>query len=483
MSSPRRLAAVASAATFVVSLALAARYGFHRDELYIVAMGREPTWGIDHAPLVPTLSHALGVLLGESPLAQRLVAALAGSLLVGVVGLLTSELGGTRRAQAIAMFAVATGPAFIFARGVVGTNVLEQLVWTAVAYALAVVPRAPALAYLAIGALFGLAFANKYSGIALACAFAVGLGVGGRGLRSRWALVGGLVALAGLVPSLVYQVEHGFPARDFHDAHRAAREATASLAALCWQQPFHAHPVTFALAATGVVHALRARMPFGRTLVIATALYVALVALGRGKPYYLIPLYPPLVALGAVALPRALARSKALLVAWIATVPLVVAATLPLTGTAPLREVNKELVQFLDWRALVRELAAQYRVQFPAADGDLLVGSYGTAAAIELYGAEHGLPAPISGANSYFGRKPPIPPPERATRAPYRVLAVGYDEPTLRHFFDTVTAIGELRDPHDASTDNRFDVPRTIYLCRGMKLPLALGWSKLRRYD
>lgn len=506
--SSARLPIAGALATFVVTLGLAALYGFHRDELYIVALGRHPADSIDHAPLVPAVSHLLGAIAGESPFAQRLFAALAGSFLVGVTGALVARLGGDRRAQAIAMFAVFLAPALLYARGVVGTNVVEQLAWMLVAYTLAtIIPtaddmksapstllsdirtRSARTGYVAIGAIFGVALSNKYSALGLGFALAAGVATSGRDspLRSRWLFVAPAIALALWSPDLVWQYQHDWPARAFHEAHLAARRA-APWHELFWQQPFQLHPVTFGIAVIGLVAAFRHRTPLHRTLGLATLIYLAIVAVGRGKPYYLAPLYPPLVAFGAVALaPRLemLRRSPRRVLAgcWIVSAPLVVAMTLPLDPAPQWRQANQEFVQFLDWRALTAELATHYHERFPYGDGAILVGSYGTAAAVELYGPALGLPPPISGANSYYTRKPPVPSPEQATRVAYRALAIGYDEPTLRQFFGTVTPIGELRDPGDPVRDNRFDVPRTIYFCHGMRLPLALGWSRLTRFD
>jgi hypothetical protein len=69
-----------AAAKFALHLALASRYGLHRDELYYVMCGRRLAWGcVDHPPITPVVARLVDTLFGPSLVALRAVPALIGA--------------------------------------------------------------------------------------------------------------------------------------------------------------------------------------------------------------------------------------------------------------------------------------------------------------------------------------------------------------------------------------------------------------------
>ncbi|MCP9949715.1 glycosyltransferase family 39 protein [Actinomadura madurae] len=84
----------------VVLLAVSARYGYHRDELYFRVAGRHLAWGYpDQPPLLPVLVRAITAVFGDSLVALRVPSALLAACGVLVAALTAREMGGGRRAQ------------------------------------------------------------------------------------------------------------------------------------------------------------------------------------------------------------------------------------------------------------------------------------------------------------------------------------------------------------------------------------------------
>ena len=91
---------IAAGLVVMVLLLFAGAYGFHRDELYFILAGRHPDFGyVDQPPLTPLLSAALACLLGVTPLAMRMVPALAAGAAVVLTADIARRLGASRAGQ------------------------------------------------------------------------------------------------------------------------------------------------------------------------------------------------------------------------------------------------------------------------------------------------------------------------------------------------------------------------------------------------
>jgi 4-amino-4-deoxy-L-arabinose transferase-like glycosyltransferase len=95
-------------------MAVSARYGYHRDELYFLAAGQHPAFGyVDQPPLTPLVARAEAVLSGNSLVGLRVLPALALSALVLLAGAMSRLLGAGRAGQLIAALATATCAEFL----------------------------------------------------------------------------------------------------------------------------------------------------------------------------------------------------------------------------------------------------------------------------------------------------------------------------------------------------------------------------------
>src|SRR5438132_5581116 len=100
-------AGAAAGLALALLLLTAARYGYHRDELYFLEASRHMAWGyVDQPPLSIALVWVPRVLFGGSLFWMRVPPALADAALVVLTGLLARQLGGGRFAQGVAALAV-----------------------------------------------------------------------------------------------------------------------------------------------------------------------------------------------------------------------------------------------------------------------------------------------------------------------------------------------------------------------------------------
>lgn len=129
----RRVIAVGGI-VFAVLMALSARYGFDRDELYFLDCARHLQASyVDQPVLAPLLAWVSLQLFGVSLPGLRVWPALVAWATVMVGGLTAREFGGTRRAQLLAAVGTAAMPVLLGADHLANTTPYALLAWAALA--------------------------------------------------------------------------------------------------------------------------------------------------------------------------------------------------------------------------------------------------------------------------------------------------------------------------------------------------------------
>jgi 4-amino-4-deoxy-L-arabinose transferase-like glycosyltransferase len=303
-----RSAFAVAGVTGAVLVALSGGYGYHRDELYFLAAGAHPAWGYpDQPPLTPLLARATS-LLGDSLIALRLPSAFAIAAVVMLAALLAREFGARPGAQVLAAGCTAVSTVVIAVGHLLSTATFDLLAWTALSWLVARALRCDepvwgGPVWLAAGLVAGIGLENKtllafYLG-ALAVALLV---VGPRAvLRSPWAWVAVVVALALWAPNLWWQATHGWPLWELSTTIAAGGSATSAPRWLFL--PFQLVLVSLLLVPVWGIGLWRLlRGPELRTFRLFGVSYLLLAVLflvTGGKPYYLAGLYPVLLAAGA----------------------------------------------------------------------------------------------------------------------------------------------------------------------------------------
>jgi 4-amino-4-deoxy-L-arabinose transferase-like glycosyltransferase len=297
----RAVPAIAAAAT-VVLLAFAGGYGYHRDELYFVAAGRHLAWAYaDQGPLTPLIARAMTELAPDSLVVLRVPPALTAGATVLLTGLLARELGGGRRAQAIAAACAA----------VAAVVLVTAVTWLAVRALRTGEDRL----WLIAGLVLGVGLLNKPLPAFLAAGLLAGVALAGprRLLRNPYVWAGAAIALALWSPWIAWQAGHGWPQIDVSRSIAAGGSASSQP---WWAVvPFQLLLVSPPLAPVwiaGLVKlfadpALRGVRFLAWAWVVLAFVFMA----AGGKPYYLAGLLPVLIAAGALAVDGWLERGRA----------------------------------------------------------------------------------------------------------------------------------------------------------------------------
>jgi len=408
-------------------------YGFFRDELYFLVCGRHLDWGyVDQPPLVALQARIAETLFGLTPTGIRVLSFAAGAVKVGLTGLLAWQLGGRRRAQALAMMAALAAPVFLVADNYLSMNSWEPGFWMGgllVLLRIAEGSLSPRW-WLVFGLLAGLGIENKDSTVFFLLALLLGLLVTRqrRLLWSGWVAAGiGVIFLASL-PNFWWQWQHHWPTYELLNnvAHSDKNTKLPPLAFLRQQANmlliFSAPLWIGGLVWLGFARHAKA----WRFVAVTYFVFLAMMMAMHAKDYYVAPIYPVLFAAGAVAFVQVTRWTWPAYAYFAVLAIFLVVATVPVgltvlppeaySGWAAHFGANKTrtekfsspLPQYLSdrfgWEEMAQGFAARYNALPPEerAKTGIFCGNYGEASAVNILGAKYGLPAAISGHQNYF---------------------------------------------------------------------------------
>jgi hypothetical protein len=492
--------AVLLAAKLLVHLVTAGRYGYFRDELYFLDLGRHLDWGyVDTAPLIG-LYAKVALLLGASLPVLRTIAAVAGAVRVALTMVLTREIGGGRFAQGLAGLCSLSAPIYLGEDSILTMNGFESLFWMGCVFCvIRIVRTGESKHWVGFGVCAGLGLENKHSTLFFGAALVAGLLLtrDRRELAKPWIWIGGAIALLLFLPNVLWQVRHHYPTlTDLENVRRSGKNVVLSPAGFVKEQILLLHPLLLPIWLAGLVSLLFGRLSrlrlLGWTYLVLLVIMIAL----KAKNYYLAPIYPMLFGAGGVAIEGWLERGpwsrgrlwpKATLAAYVAAAGAFVApAILPLLspekllayqraiGDAPPKtEVRHEgpleqrLGDQFGWPELVADVAKIYNSLPPGeqAKTGIFASNYGEAGALNLYGPALGLPASICAHQNHFFWGPPEHEPEN-------LIWLQWGRQGVEDHCRSVEQAGEHFHPWGMSEENR-----PIWLCRGIKRPIADYWE------
>ncbi len=481
------------------------RYGYFRDEFDYIACGDHLGWGyVDQPPLIPFLIHISRAVLGDSLRAIRFIPALASSLLVVQAALIARELGGKTYALLLTAITVAFAPQYLSNGSLLGTNCLEPNLWMGCAYfAILAIKRNDPRFWLWVGVVAGIGLEEKYS-IAL---FGFGIVVGlllteqRRALLNEWIWLGGVATFLIFLPNLLWNIHYDWPFLQLMRAIREEhRDVVLPAGQYFLQQTLLVNPLTAPIWIAGLIallfwKPLRPYRLLGISYVVCYATFFVL----HGKNYYLAPIYPMLLAAGAIVIEPALNRPRLfwlkpvmvliLIASGIHLLPITVPVYSPdrflaYTKTLPFKlpvmehaHARAALPQWyadqFGWKELVDDTAVAWNKLSPAERNDcgIFAQDYGQAGAIDFLGAQYGLPRSLSGHQTWYLWGP-------RNYSGNCMIVLDDTRETLEKYWTSVEYVG-------TSADNPYALEKQldVFICRGSKFGTMKDlWPKTKKW-
>jgi 4-amino-4-deoxy-L-arabinose transferase-like glycosyltransferase len=491
----RRIFIVAGSLFFIL-MALSARYGFHRDELYFLDCARHLAASYVDQPIFgPLLARFSLELFGVSLTGLRLWPSLAAAGTVILGGLLAREFGGGRIAQLVGALGVATAPALLGADHIFDTTPFDLLAWTALTFVVVRIGRTgDTRLWLAAGGILGVGLTNKHSIAFFALALCVGTIVsrGSAIMRNRYFAMAIGIAVLFVVPDLWWQIANHWPTIGMTRALAQENGGLKNSIAFILSQLFMASPVLIGVWFAGLRFLWRSERPLWRGLAWSYGLLFVFFALTTGaKPYYLAATYFFLIPAGAVALeqrstdqPRRRRKQYVALAVSFAVAATITLPILPARDIGWTTGIDPVPTETVGWQELVQTVDRVW-YGLPSsqrAAAVIFTGNYGEAGAINELGRRDGLPEAVSGQNNvwYWG-----PGNDRATT----VVAVvqgpqsggaGQLVEQLRRDFTEVRSVATLRNRPGIKNQEE---DGHVYICTGPARSWGSMWPSFKFYS
>jgi Dolichyl-phosphate-mannose-protein mannosyltransferase len=485
-------------------------YGYHRDEMYYVAIADGFSFSnLDMPPVSPLYLKLFLVLFGHSLKVVHLAASVCGSLVIVFGCLIAKEFGGKSYAL------ILTGTVLLFSGIVIFGSLYTYddvtfVLWAVVLYLITrMLNGADQRLWLPAGFLLGLGMLTKLTILFLGLAIFLSLWLipERRWFRRPWIWLGALIALSCAIPYILWQGSHGWYFLSYAATYAGRTTHTSPFIEFLWHQLLPNNLASVPVWLTGLILLLfrkqwaRYRF-FGYCYLV---LCLAVFFLG-GQFYFMIPIYGVLIAAGSTGieqwLEKAGERSRRRIAVRIAIPSLFVLLTLPtLPYFVPLLPVDI-LIQYLEpvgvtagiktedskirnlpqhvadrfgWEELAREVATVYHeAQDSLAEPvGIAAGDWGEAAALHVHGAALGLPEPISTDGWYYF--------DALQRNDFRryYVAIGSSQAQLRSVFEQVEKKAVFTHPYCRPNENN----NPIYFCSHPKVNLRAYWIVARRMD
>ncbi|MBI3483757.1 MAG: glycosyltransferase family 39 protein, partial [Acidobacteria bacterium] len=424
--------------------------------------------------------------------------------LVVLAGLMAREMGAKAFGMALAALSTATVGVLLVMHYLFTMNAFEPLFWMGCAYILLrIINTGNQKLWLWFGVLAGLGLQNKYSMAVMGGGLVLGLLLTPerKALAQKWIWLGGALAALIFLPNVIWNVRHNWPFLELmRNIRESGRDVALSPLAYIGHQLFLIGPIHFLIWMAGTAYLLFSSKgkPF-RALGWAFVATLAFFIVSKGKDYYAAPVFPLVLAAGAVAIESFSERAGwhwlratvvvLLLVTTAAFLPIGLPVLSPphlaryldlLPVGVPVSEHSHAAAKFphhfawqFGWEELVAATARVYHNLPPEerAKAAILGNNFAQAGAIDLLGPKYGLPKAIGVHQSYW-----LWGPRNYTG---EVMLVLGDEPEDLQRWCRSVEVGADLHPEYARPQESW----SVLVCRGMRGNLKDAWPMLKKWD
>jgi len=487
-----QIIALFAIAKLIIHLLTNHEYGFHRDELLYLALGRHLDWGyMSVPPFISFLAWLSQNVLGDSVSATRFFPALAGTAIVGLIGLMTKEMGGGRFGVVLACTAALVTPAHLVPSTMFQPVVFDILAWTTLAFFTIKYINAQQPRYLWwLGIAAGIGLLNKYSVLFFLLGIFVGMALTTHRklfTNRNFYISMGLTTLI-VLPNVIWQIQHNLPVvTHMRELAESQFVYVSPVNFLIDQLTMHAPAL---LIWTVGLYALFAKSNLRNYRILGWIYLTVLltILLLSGKSYYTLGAYPMLIAAGAVQWEHWLEKAKQ---QWLkpALVTFLVLLELPFLPlslpilpipklveyntflqeeigfTGPFRWENGQVyplqqdhADMLGWREIANFVHEAY-VEGNCETKNCVIycENYGQAGAVDLFGQQWNLPPAYSFSDTYKFWIPD----NIGTFDTW--IHVDTDPGDLPKLFEKIEVIGEIDHPYSRQLGVK------VYLCEDLK--------------
>ena len=293
-----------------------------------------------------------------------------------------------------------------------------------------------------------------------------------------------------LLPNLLWEAQNHFVTLDLLKFIHARDVARGRMASFLHDQLTGTF-LPLVLAGLGFYFFSRQGKPFrmvGWMYVVTLGLFIV----AKGKTYYMCPAYPMVWAGGSVWLEGWLAateRQRAVTIWGIAWAMIAYGVIFTSVYYLPIAPVNVDshwwqkasalqetYIGEIGWPELAKEtarirdlLSAEQRAHL-----GILAGGYGQTGAIDLFGAQYGLPRAISGIDSYWQQGYGDPPPQA-------LIVMGLKRHLADESFEACTVAGHIWNRYGVKTPDMAWNPE-IYVCGPPRQGWPTFWKHFRYF-